>query len=81
MCIYSKYIHINKFRSYMRTNIVIDDDLMDEALKASRLKTKKDAVEEGLKLLVQRKKQENIKNLRGKLHWHGDLNEMRRDEK
>ncbi|MFO8014859.1 MAG: type II toxin-antitoxin system VapB family antitoxin, partial [Phycisphaerae bacterium] len=52
-----------------RTNIVIDDDLMDEALKVSRLKTKKDAVEEGLKLLVQRKKQESIKDLRGKLHW------------
>ena len=65
----------------MRTNVVIDDDLMDEALKVSRLKTKKDAVEEGLKLLVQRKKQESIKDLRGKLHWKGDLEEMRTDEK
>ncbi len=65
----------------MRTNIVIDDDLMDEALKVSRLKTKKDAVEEGLKLLVQRKKQESIKNLRGKLHWKGDLEDMRTKEK
>ena len=65
----------------MRTNIVIDDDLMDEALKVSGLKTKKDAVEEGLKLLVQRKKQENIKDMRGKLHWKGDLEDMRTDEK
>jgi Arc/MetJ family transcription regulator len=65
----------------MRTNVVIDDDLMDEALKVSHLKTKKDAVEEGLKLLVQRKKQENIKNLRGKLRWKGDLEEMRTDAK
>ena len=65
----------------MRTNVVIDDDLMDEALKASRLKTKKDAVEEGLKLLIQRKKQENIKDLRGKLQWKGDLEDMRTDEK
>jgi Arc/MetJ family transcription regulator len=65
----------------MRTNVVIDDDLMEEALKVSRLKTKKDAVEEGLKLLVQRKKQENIKDLRGKLHWIGDLEKMRTDEK
>jgi len=65
----------------MRTNVVIDDDLMDEALKVSRLKTKKDAVEEGLKLLVQRKKQENIKELRGKLHWKGDLEDMRTDDK
>lgn len=65
----------------MRTNIVIDDDLMDEALKVSHLKTKKDAVEEGLRLLVQRKKQENIKNLRGKLKWQGDLEDMRADKK
>lgn len=65
----------------MRTNVVIDDDLMDEALKVSRLKTKKDAVEEGLKLLVQRKKQENIKDLRGELHWKGDLEDMRTDDK
>jgi Arc/MetJ family transcription regulator len=64
----------------MRTNIVIDDSLMEEALEVSRLKTKKDAVEEGLKLLVQRKKQESIKDLRGKLHWKGDLEEMRSDK-
>ena len=61
----------------MRLNIVIDDDLMNEALKESRLKTKKEAVEEGLKLLVQRNKQENIKDLRGKLRWEGGLDEMR----
>lgn len=65
----------------MRTNIVIDDELMEEALKLSQLKTKKDAVEEGLKLLVQRKKQQNIKDLRGKLRWKGDLEDMRSDEK
>jgi Arc/MetJ family transcription regulator len=65
----------------MRTNIVIDDKLMDEALKVSRLKTKKDAVEEGLRLLVQRKKQENVKNLRGKLQWRGDLDQLRTDDK
>ncbi|WP_069133527.1 type II toxin-antitoxin system VapB family antitoxin [Rhodohalobacter halophilus] len=65
----------------MRTNVVIDDDLMDEALKVSQLKTKREAVEEGLKLLVQQKKQESIKNLRGKLHWKGDLEDMRSDQK
>jgi len=64
----------------MRTNIVIDDELMDEALKVSRLKTKKDAVEEGLRLLVQRKRQENIKKLRGKLQWQGDLEQLRKDD-
>lgn len=61
----------------MRTNIVIDDELMEEALRVSRLKTKKDAVEEGLRLLVQRKKQESIRNLKGKLKWSGDLDQMR----
>ncbi len=61
----------------MRTNIVIDDKLMADALKATGLNTKKETVEEGLKLLVARKKQQAIRALRGKLHWEGDLNEMR----
>lgn len=63
----------------MRTNIVIDDKLMNEAMKLSRLKTKKAVVETGLKLLIQLKKQEGIKRLRGKLKWEGDLEEMRSD--
>lgn len=63
----------------MRTNIVIDDKLMKEALKLSGLKTKKETVEEALKLLVQRKRQERIKKLRGKLQWEGDLEDMRSD--
>ncbi|MGB9499381.1 MAG: type II toxin-antitoxin system VapB family antitoxin [Dissulfuribacterales bacterium] len=53
----------------MRTNIVIDDDLMKEAMTLSLLKTKKDVVETSLKLLVQIKKQKRLKNLRGKLKW------------
>lgn len=63
----------------MRTNVVIDDDLMESALKASGIKTKKGAIEEGLKLLVQLKTQERIKGFRGKLRWTGDLDEMRSD--
>jgi Arc/MetJ family transcription regulator len=63
----------------MRTNVVIDDDLMASALKASGIKTKKDAIEEGLKLLVQLKTQEKIKGFRGKLRWTGNLDEMRLD--
>jgi len=63
----------------MRTNIVIDDDLMSEAMALSKIKTKKDVVETSLKLLVQIKKQEQIKNLRGKLKWNGDLEKMRLD--
>ncbi len=63
----------------MRTNIVIDDDLMDEAKKLSGLKTKRAVVERGLYLLIQLKKQEHIKRLRGKQKWVGDLDRMRRD--
>lgn len=63
----------------MRTNIVIDDAIMKEAMMLSKLKTKKAVVETGLKLLVRMKKQEQIKNLRGKLKWDGDLEKMRLD--
>jgi Arc/MetJ family transcription regulator len=61
----------------MRTNIVIDNELMEEALKATGLKTKKEAVELGLKILIRLKKQAAIKDFRGKLTWEGDLAEMR----
>jgi|TARA_R110002096_G_scaffold435382_1_gene660568 Arc/MetJ family transcription regulator len=61
----------------MRTNIVIDDKLMAQALKASGAATKKEAVELGLKLLVRQNKQQAVRKLRGKLKWEGDLNEMR----
>ncbi|MEE9325971.1 MAG: type II toxin-antitoxin system VapB family antitoxin [Cocleimonas sp.] len=61
----------------MRTNIVIDDSLMSEALKTTGLKTKKEAVEQGLRLLVKKNKQQDLRKLRGKLSWEGDLNEMR----
>ena len=64
----------------MRTNIVIDDALMNDALKLTGLKTKREAVEMGLKTLIRLKKQEAIKNYRGKLHWEGDLDEMRKDQ-
>lgn len=64
----------------MRTNVVIDDDLMESALKASGIKTKKDAIEEGLRLLVQIKGQKKIKGFRGKLQWSGSLDEMRLDK-
>lgn len=61
----------------MRTNIVIDDELMDNALKATGLKTKREAVELGLKTLIRLKHQEQIKAFRGKLKWEGDLEAMR----
>lgn len=61
----------------MRTNIDIDDQLMEDALGATGLKTKKDAVELGLRTLVRLHQQAEIKNFRGKLPWSGDLDEMR----
>lgn len=64
----------------MRTNVIIDDDLMKSALKAAGLRTKKDTIEEGLKLLVQFSRQAKVKSFRGKLKWSGNLNEMRTDK-
>ncbi len=63
----------------MRTNIVIDDRLMKRAMRASGAATKRAAVEKGVKLLVQMKQQGKIRTLRGKVHWEGDLDAMRRD--
>lgn len=63
----------------MRTNIIIDDLLMNEALLVSGYKTKKETVEEGLKLLIAMKKQSKIRQYRGKMHWEGDLEAMRTD--
>jgi Arc/MetJ family transcription regulator len=63
----------------MRTNIVIDDRLMQHALEISGLRTKKAVVEEALKLLIQMKTQASIRKLRGKLQWEGDLEQMRTD--
>jgi len=64
----------------VRTNIVIDDDLMEKARKVSGHKTKKDTIEEALKLLIAQKEQGEIRKLRGRLNWEGDLDEMRRDQ-
>ena len=62
----------------MRTNIVIDDGLMKRALRASGLKTKRAAVEQGLALLEKLHLQVRIRRLRGKVAWSGDLDRMRR---
>ena len=63
----------------MRTNIVIEDELMAEAMEESGLKTKRSAVEAGLRLLIERSRQTRIRESRGALSWEGDLDEMRRD--
>lgn len=64
----------------MRTNIEIDDRLMKQAMRASGAKTKRETVELAFKLMVRLTKQAKlIRAARGKLHWEGDLEEMRRD--
>jgi Arc/MetJ family transcription regulator len=63
----------------MRTNIVIDDKLMRDTLRATGLKTKREAVELALQTLLRLRKQGEIRRWRGKLKWHGDLNAMRSD--
>lgn len=64
----------------MRTNIVIDDKLMKDALRFSGAKTKREAVELGLRTLVQLGRQAQARQLRGKLAWEGDLDAMRTDK-
>jgi Arc/MetJ family transcription regulator len=63
----------------MRTNIVIDDTLMRDTLRATGLKTKREAVDQALRTLLSLSRQAEIRRLRGKLDWKGDLNAMRRD--
>lgn len=61
----------------MRTNIEIDDALIGEAMATSGAKTKREAVQQGLELLVSLGRQSELKDLRGQLEWTGDLDEMR----
>jgi Arc/MetJ family transcription regulator len=61
----------------MRTNIEIDDELMEEAMRRAKTKTKRETVEEALRLLIRINKQTGIRKLRGKVHWKGNLNELR----
>lgn len=61
----------------MRTNVVIDDELMAAALESTGLGTKKDVIDLALRTLVQLKSQEQVRALRGRLRWEGDLDAMR----
>lgn len=63
----------------MRTNIVIDAKLISEAMRATGARTKREAVELGLRALVRLKKQEEVRGFRGKLRWRDDLGRMRTD--
>lgn len=64
----------------MRTNIVIDDKLMNDTLRLTGLKTKREAVELGLQTLLRLRQQEEIRSFRGKLDWQGNLEQMRTDK-
>jgi Arc/MetJ family transcription regulator len=64
----------------MRTNVVIDDQLMKEALEVSGFRTKRAAIEAGLKLLIEFGGQLRVRKFRGKLKWNGDLKKMRIDK-
>lgn len=75
MCIIGRKIHI------VRTNIVIDDNLMEAALEARPNATKRSVVEEGLRLVALVHRQGKGRSLRGKLRWSGDLEGLRRDRR
>jgi Arc/MetJ family transcription regulator len=62
----------------MRTNIEIDDKLMQDALRATGAKTKREVVERGLEMLVRLRAQEKLRDLKGKIAWEVNLDEMRR---
>jgi Arc/MetJ family transcription regulator len=64
---------------HMRTNILIDDDLMEAAMLATGVKSKKETVELGLQMLVRLHQQQSIRDFKGKLQWDGDLDKMRTD--
>jgi len=74
MCIITA---INTQRIAMRTNVEIDDNLMEEAQRASGLKTKRAVIDAALRMFVRVKRQTDILNLAGKVHWEGNLDEMR----
>ncbi len=61
----------------MRTNIVLDEDLVERAQKLTGIKTKREVVQEALRTLILLREQAEVRNLRGKLPWDGNLDEMR----
>jgi Arc/MetJ family transcription regulator len=61
----------------MRTNIVLDENLIERAQKLTGIKTKREVVQEALRTLILLREQAEVRNLRGKLKWEGNLDEMR----
>ncbi len=58
----------------MRTNVVIDDHLIEEALKISEIKTKKELINRALEEFVRNRKRRDLKELRGKVEFADDYN-------
>ncbi len=63
----------------IRTTIVLDDDLMRRAQQLTGIRTKREVIDRALRALVRLQEQATMRELRGKLHWEGDLNELRQD--
>lgn len=63
----------------MRTNVVLDDELVAEAMRLTGIKTKRELIDTALRTLVRLERQKDILALKGKIHWEGDLDAMRTD--
>jgi len=63
----------------MRTNIDIDNELISAVIDACGYKTKKETVEESLKMMLKINRQRSFRSLRGRINWEGDLESMRKD--
>jgi len=63
----------------MRTNIVIDDTLIAEAMRLTRIKTKRAVVDMALRTLIRIERQRAVLDLEGRIAWEGDLNQIRED--
>jgi Arc/MetJ family transcription regulator len=70
-------IYTHDQEAEMRTNIVLDDKLVERAQKLTGIKTKREVVQEALRTLILLREQAEIRNLRGKLKWEGNLDEQR----
>ena len=62
----------------MRTTIVLDEDLVEQARQLTGIKTKKELIHEALRVMIRLRQQSQVRSLRGKLHWEGDLEDQRR---
>ncbi len=67
-------------KTHIRTNIVLDKQLLDEALQSTGIKTRRELLDYALRELVRHKQQRRLLDLKGKIQWEGDLDAMRTTE-